>query len=527
MNRDIGKMGESTFLNFCNQVDITANPSNVDRFGWDYILEFPHKDSSLPIDMQDMPIECKVQVKATDTNSGKYQIKLSAMHSLVKYKYPAFICFINYNKQIEPFEMFLVHIDEKIITQVLKSVRKNEIKNKALHKAKVTIHYDESHKLQKLTGKELKVHIEKYIVHGMDNYIKNKMKLLKTVGFDEQPISMKFTLKNASLMDIIDTSLGLKDEYIPIENHNITQSRFNLSMPFDSELNNSTDLRIKVEAHAKESITLVVKKDRYEAPLKYQLDLFVSPVRVQGKSKMVMKNKNLTFIVDFITNEYDFIFKFEPEEPYTLSELYHNLKLINIIKNNNSEVLNMSLDFHGKKFAELKMELTEGLINDWINYCYQSVSLLQKTFKKLKINNPMKLSISEIEKNLKNLSALEKWLFGEINTAIIELSVIKNIDRSVFTNKGAVIIPFNLYFQDEVIIVYILLFTNVEIVDGKIFKSIPFRREVYDVFYKKINELNGEFYKSIQDKLTKDLNDDGINVIIVSNEHIREISSQT
>lgn len=82
--RDIGRMGERFFGIWCDSVNLTANSSNVDKTGWDFIVEFPSKsDKMLPIDMIPTPIECKVQVKSTDHRKGGVPITISNLKRFV------------------------------------------------------------------------------------------------------------------------------------------------------------------------------------------------------------------------------------------------------------------------------------------------------------------------------------------------------------------------------------------------------------------------------------------------------------
>ena len=519
MNRDIGKMGESFFENLCNQVDITANRSNVDRFGWDYILEFPFKkNKNTSIDMQEMPIECKVQVKATEKNSGKLQIKLSAMHSLVKYQYPAFICFIVYNNQIHPTEVFLVHIDEDIISKVLKNVRKNEINNKELHKSKITIHYDNSHKLNSIDGQSLQNQIEHFILNGMSSYIKDKKYLLNTIGFNKESMNMKFTFDNSELLDMIDTSLGLKDILVPVQNQKITLSRFNLKMPFDSHFNSSTDLRIKIKPQIKEQITLIIKENKYSSPSKFLLDVYISPLDINGKSKAVMQNQNIQLIIDFISNKHSFTIKVEEMEIYNFLELSHNIKILNLLKKEN---IVLYLERNGNFFMDLPLDNYK-VQNEWLEYCTHKILLLEKIYDELKINKNIQLSMKEIQNNIENIKALYHWLFGDISTVNISYSLEKSLknDKTISFDKGALLIPITLLFNKKITIIYLIFFTNLNTTNKQDFESIPYERIVYDIFEKDEKEINSQFYLDLQNKLTKELQEDGISMVISNHKYI-------
>lgn len=522
MSKDIGKMGESTFLNLCNQVDITANPSNVDRFGWDYILEFlnNYKTSSLPIDMQDMAIECKVQVKATDTNNGKCQIKLSAIHSLVKYNYPAFICFINYNKGIEPYEIFIVHIDKNIIFKVLKSVRKNEIKHKKLNKVKITIDYNNQHKLDSINGKSLKLKLEEAIVKGMTSYIKNKNSLLKSVGFSENSLTAKFTIDNMEMMNLINSSLGLENALIPIENQSLILSRFDIPMPFDSLFNSANNLKMSIKAQKNGKVTLYARKDKFSKPLKYKLDVYTTPFSIEGKSKMVLKNANLRFIIDFIENKHSL--KFEFSELYIFSDLYNNLKLVKIMSENKK--IYMSLEKDNKFLMNFTMEDNKDIFINGLFY-YELVSMLMQICKELEINIETKVSLNDIEKNLFNIRVLHHYIFGDFLDLIMTSILEERIDtKKINLKKGAYLVPISLSLNGYLIIVYMIFLTNNEIYNQNEFKFIPYQRIIYNIFYKRYSESSEIFYLDLHKDITKDLRKDDINIVIHQNSYIYEFN---
>ena len=526
MNRDIGKMGESTFLNLCNQVDITANASSVDRYGWDYILEFPnnYENSNLPIDMQDMPIECKVQVKATDTNTGKHQIKLSAIHSLVRYKYPAFVCFINYNKGIEPFEIFLLHIDETIIAKVLKSVRKNEIRNKKLNDVKITIHYTEEDKLKSIDGEALKIKLEASILNGMKPYIENKNRLLETVGFSEQSMLMKFTT-DSSIINLINNSLGLSEELVSIRNQSLTMSRFDMALPFDSSFNNASDLQMKIQPQKNGEVILFVRKDKFSSSLKYTLDVYLSPFQIKDKPKTVLKNNNLTLIFDFIENKHSLHLSFESSKLYTFSDLYHNLKLCKLMNENQN--IYMYLEKNNKFLSEFVLQVDKNIISESMLYSYSLVSRLMEIIKELEVKIDYEISLEEIEGNIMTIEGLHHYLFEDFTKLIAtytEEELINN--QSIALNKGGYLVPFPLLFKDELIIVYIIFLTNNELLEEKEFRFIPYKRIIHNVFFIKYNEANEEFYLNLQQKIRKDLFEDDINIVIHDNRYINELKKK-
>jgi hypothetical protein len=68
-DRNLGKMGEYEFRQWCAQVDLAANSPDEDSGGWDYLVQFknPSVPSSLvSLDRLELPTACLVQVKSMD-----------------------------------------------------------------------------------------------------------------------------------------------------------------------------------------------------------------------------------------------------------------------------------------------------------------------------------------------------------------------------------------------------------------------------------------------------------------------------
>ena len=94
-NRNLGDLGESTLRLLAAQVDMSVNKANPDKTGWDFLVEFAYardysKDFNLPLDKKPPPIQCLVQVKATDRQRRKWSIKLSNWVRLITSPLPAF-----------------------------------------------------------------------------------------------------------------------------------------------------------------------------------------------------------------------------------------------------------------------------------------------------------------------------------------------------------------------------------------------------------------------------------------------------
>jgi len=456
-NRDIGKMGESHFENLCNQVDITANSSNPDRYGWDYLLEFPKNDNStLPLDMQDIPIEGKVQVKASDTNNGKCQIKLSAMERLVKSSSPAFIYFVNFNASHEPLESFLVHIDESIIEQVLKRIRKNEVsqEKKELHKIKITMKYDESHRLNNVCGVALKKQIEKYIPNGMKLYIEKKAHSLANIGFTEQSMNMKITFPDKSvLVDLMDTSLGIKDTKVPVFINDMTMSRFDIKTPMASPLVDSKNVTIRVIPKPAQKATLSFKKNKLSTLLKFDMDMYKPPILLEDSLKLVFKNNFFTIIFKIQEMEYNFKFSCKYKASYKFKELFNYLKFFDILdKNPNSLILCLAPE----KSSIIEMPFSAPSItdNDMLIY-FSLIEKLKKVYNYLSLDIDFDLSLFDLaamEIYINNLYGLLFLVKGE------EISLPFLVEKVVdeLPSNAVIILPTIVLFNGTILCVFVL-----------------------------------------------------------------------
>ena len=91
--RDLGQLGENTFAMWCAQVGLSANPSAIDKTGWDYYVEFPISQNISTNELHKSAFECKVQVKATDKQDRKLSITVSNLRRLATAQMPSFILY--------------------------------------------------------------------------------------------------------------------------------------------------------------------------------------------------------------------------------------------------------------------------------------------------------------------------------------------------------------------------------------------------------------------------------------------------
>ncbi|MFB2667434.1 hypothetical protein ACE02U_01410 [Shewanella xiamenensis] len=229
---NVGNLGETKLTEWCDATGLTSNNSlHEDKMGWDHLIEFPYLKSDKPKDKQPKPIECKIQVKSS-FNGGGVSIKLSALKRLVDYTYPAFILFLKFKSKDEPYLEYahLVHIDEALISAVLKRIREEHIKKNPLplNQIKLYVKYQDEDKLEQNDGNSLRDRINSFVPNGISEYQKRKDQLTKIVGYGKDGYNLQFT---ASIKDIqqhlLQAAIGQKSK-VKVNNVVLKDNRFNL-----------------------------------------------------------------------------------------------------------------------------------------------------------------------------------------------------------------------------------------------------------------------------------------------------------
>jgi len=518
-NRNIGEMGENNFATLCSEIGVTANKSIIDRYGWDYLLEFPDESqNNLPMDMQDIPIECKIQVKASSKNTGQCQIKLSAMDRLVKSSNPSFIYFVIYNQINQPKEAYLVHINEEIIGLVLKRIRKNEASKdkKQLNKIKITIKYQEEHKLSDVTGVVLKKKLKDYVPYGMKSYIQYKTNILQTIGYDEHTMSMKMTFYESDMMDIIDNSLGLKEKNVPVKLGKMMLRRFSIDMHFKTELDNIGNLSMNLKVQNIQRGYLLLKEHEYSTLLKYEVDVQFTPFDINGKSKFIFFNKYFKYIVDTINNKVDFKTTISYESKYHLFELLNYSKFAYIFEEQKGNDLYLELEVSNQNILTLDLNKFSGYSQMLMHY--KVLKKLSDIFVELKIDTDYQISLKDLENNIQYIDVLYELIFGDLTQVTLEVAFNDNMTDKF--SEAALLIPFFLNFNNKMIGTYIIFYADAKHLKEQEYKLISKKRVTYDYFIIDKSKFSEESILKLQTRISDNINKEGISLAVPINQYI-------
>ena len=195
--RNLGDMGEGTLPTWASQVGISVNKANPDRTGWDFLLEFPcphetRADITLPLDREPGPLQCLVQVKSTDSRSGKRSVKLSNWVRLVRSPLPCFFLVLEFDTLDTCQRGYLVHVDKSSVYRVLKRLRElHADQSVKLHKRKLQFKYDDRHRLQSLDGTGLERAIRTHVGSDLAAYAERKVKQIRGAGYEDANWALK------------------------------------------------------------------------------------------------------------------------------------------------------------------------------------------------------------------------------------------------------------------------------------------------------------------------------------------------
>ncbi|NMP29009.1 hypothetical protein GW590_19310 [Rahnella sp. SAP-1] len=452
--RDIGTMGENLFSMLCASAGLAANRSEIDRNGWDFFVEFPlEMHNSANPDSLMSPIECKVQVKSTDGNSKNKQIPISNLMRLIKTPGASFLFFVEYNGFNDAQNLYLVHLDEDLISKILKRTRELSIinTNNAFNKNKITIPYDHKNIIEPKSGSALKKLIEKYLPNGQEEYVKKKQKFINSVGYENGGFRMEFIASsNEQIQSLINSSLGINSP-TKVSNALTKRVRFGMENPAPELSSHSAIINFENVAPYSEG-SIIIREVKYSSPMRFKCKLFNSPLNSFIKKENI-KVRILGDFFDFLISLYtgEVTCKFEIKNTMqNIYDLYRSIKLIELFTSKSTDIT-MRFDF--PNFPKTEFEVTCGggsFIYENEMHMIDHVINIANYFnidKELSISlHDIQLHQSEINSFLKIIEADESNLRVNFRTVQCEISPEKEIcclfNASVMLGDFIVLIVF-------------------------------------------------------------------------------------
>jgi hypothetical protein len=277
MNSDeLGAKGESRFRELCADAQLICNPSERDRAGWDFIVEFPFEptaESNLTLDKRGPPISCHVQVKtiwATDRCS--FSMRLSSAERLAKELKPALVYVLRVGKDLEIVDAYLVHILDENLATILKRLRREEVKGTlAINHQKITL--DAKKCGQRLTpsGGVLREVLSKLCGTDLHAYVGRKKKQLEELGYGPGRHTMNVSIRLRK-EDIADVFLGRKKaELTRLQD---LDTRFGITLRKDIEEKHLSE-GFQIKPHPCDTCTVTFRGGEISPPAVFRCEMFV------------------------------------------------------------------------------------------------------------------------------------------------------------------------------------------------------------------------------------------------------------
>ena len=434
--KKLGPLGENVFATLCTEVGIVASKPAEDENGWDSYIEFPLIPKyNISHDKLESAIRCKVQIKATNKpNRRTLAIKLSAMHKLSIEHMPTFVCFIHFNKKAKPQEIYLVHIDNQILENVLRRVRKAEVDKIKTNKITINIPYNEDHKLIEPTGEFLKKSIEKYVPKGMDIYISNKLKIIKEIGYDDYKSLLSFNVKETITREEQITKYLINQEKAHVNVTELNEIRFGIRLRM-LDLK-KYDIGIMDITYQEKKAQLHFKKNKYDKPIILNILVRINPL-VQGA--VMIYNDFFTLTIDF-EKEQDQKITFFPlvknDKIYQFKELLNFLKFTNMYFDNDCKDISMniinpetkqSLSFNIPAYIEAVPINHNNLMN--------VVLLYERFFNNVSISENIEITYNYLIENVQEVHTfLQIQDINSVDLTSLEISFEENIIIDNLTN---------------------------------------------------------------------------------------------
>jgi hypothetical protein len=341
--RDLGLMGESTFSLWCADVGLIPNGSQIDKTGWDFFVEFPFNSDLSPLEIHKPAFECKVQVKATDKNDRKLPITLSNLRRLITAQMPAFFVFIEFDKKEMAQRAYVVHVDNELISKVLKRLHEIEQSDKDnnFNKRTMTILYDDSNLLEISNGSSLKSCFLRSIGDDATEYIANKKSHLESTGYEDGFAQITFTTEGEeNLKSLIDVSLGIEKE-VEISKFRGVDTRFGIlsnNSSFDSDGGKLAMPNLKPTAEGK----IRFKEDRLSAGLAFECKFYISPFNEMVSDELKkMRVEGEFFDLKFnpYTGAASYSFSFGEGIRLEVKKFRNAVKLLNLLSRSEKKIV--------------------------------------------------------------------------------------------------------------------------------------------------------------------------------------------
>lgn len=397
--RKLGRMGENTFSLLCSAAGLVANPVQVDETGWDFLVEFDPAPQSLPLDMQEGPVQAKVQVKATENRTNGVQISLSNLHRLAKDPLPTFICMMVFHGMDDVQEIFLLHVDKPLIGKILKTIRKHEANGYVkLHKRSMLVRFPPSTKLEATSSFHLAEVIAGYVGEGISTYTERKLAVLKEIGYEGGRYGLHFYLEPESLKRLIDAYLG-HDVTFDVSKVSHYTKRFGIELPEPKEAESG---KLHITPKPLEHVVVRFSENKLSHSYAFICKMYVVPLSARnGRLKARVINEFFELTIDLEVNKVHLSLTADENTEATVSDF---AKWFKVVKEMTTHNVYMKVEPPGSSALEFELRTKEAFPD--LKDEYELVKSLSRIITELDLPSDLKYKLNDIlvyEEQIKNL----------------------------------------------------------------------------------------------------------------------------
>lgn len=279
---------------------------------------------------------------------------------------PAFFVFIEFDGKEIAQNAFVVHVDNELISKVLKRLHEIEQseKNNNFNKRSMTIHYEKSKKLPELNGASLKKTLLDYIGSDLTEYISKKKTHLESTGCENGVSIINFTTEGEeNLKDLIDVSLGLKRQ-AELSRFTGINKRFGIlnKSPFVDSVGGKLEMPgIKPNAEG----YIKFKEDKLSPIIAFRSRIFLSPFNLAAPEHL----RKIRIEGDFFdlqfnphTGSANYSFSLGEGVRLDVRQFKDALKLLNLISSSGKKI-HAELNFEGLPLLKFSVGCCEQKFN--------------------------------------------------------------------------------------------------------------------------------------------------------------------
>ncbi len=355
-------MGEREFEQWCAQAGLIANRAEVDKGGWDYLVQFKAVTPSPQVTSLDhLPpsATCWIQVKSTDARKrASPSVKLSNWLRLIDPSLPAFHLVLRFEGQEHPVEAYLVPVGESAVFSVLKKLRSLPIEDiGALHKSTLSVAMRPEHRLPACNGLSLRAGIEQHVGTDLRAYHEAKKQWHDKSGYEGARYRFTMTTvgsSDAHVLDrLVDFAIGLTDE-LPSTIRELEEIRFGVAKPVTTIVPLPSEVIIRTSRPSLDGTLEVAVPDgtlRVRVPCRFYHPHNLFPFIPNEKLRFRVATSHFELVFRAQGEQVSLLFHMPTaEEPKRLSDWSSAFRVIRMIEDV-SVPLSVLLDVGGAKLV--------------------------------------------------------------------------------------------------------------------------------------------------------------------------------